>query len=137
MKIAELFESAADGWAVLDALLGGVVGEAFLGLDQVALALESGAEQGAVFGRQATTRGPQLVGSGTGWALRPSLAVGLGLGGAEVVQGPVAGAAVMAGVLVGSRFQRADACFDGPIIPWHACWREQRNDAGLVQKGER
>ena len=83
----------------------------------------------AFLGSQVAARGPQFLGSGTGWAMGPRLSVGLGLGlgGGEVVGGPVSGAAVVAGVLVGSSFQRADACSGGPIIPWHARRREQWN----------
>src|SRR6266403_3320613 len=137
MKIAKIVESGADDWAVLSTRLSGVVGEAFLDLDQVALTVYGVAEEGS-FGRSQTPAcGPQLLRTGTGWALRARLGVGLALGGGEVVEGPVTGAAALSGVLVGPSFQRAYACFDGTIIPWHAVRREQSYHAGLVQKLER
>ena len=50
MKIIKFFESTADGWPVLSTCLYAVVGEAFLDLDRVALALNGLAEQGPLLG---------------------------------------------------------------------------------------
>src|SRR6266498_476615 len=106
MKIVKILESGADGCAVLSTRLSGVVGEAFLDLDRVAVALHRVAEEGPFLRGQAPTGGPQLLRSGAGGALRARLRVGLVLGGGEVVEGPVAGAAALTGVLVGASFQR-------------------------------
>ena len=69
-----------------------------------------------------------------GRALRPARWRSLRTGRRDVVERPVARMAGLRGVTFGARFQRADACFNRPIIPWRTRRREQQIHARTARK---
>jgi hypothetical protein len=79
-------------------------------------------EQDTLVGVDRPARRPGLSGGRTAWSLGSGGGVGLVLCRGGVLSGPVAAAAVAAGVIFGSNSQRADAGLDGAIIPWPVGW---------------
>jgi hypothetical protein len=114
-----LRESATDCFTLHAPFL--LARQVFLWAGLVTLSLHCFLEQGTLLGGDPAPPVPQLVGRRAGLALRPG--GGFGLGSGFVVARPVAGMAGKGGMSFGARFQRADACFDGAIIPWRGVAR--------------
>src|SRR5262249_39377311 len=71
----------------------------------------------ALLDRDGSPGGPHLVRRGTSHAVWPGRGVGFESRQPEVVIGPIVRVTAPRGGVFGSRCQRADACFDRPIVP--------------------
>ena len=121
-----LFESTTDGLAVNHAGLlgreGADHGPAFLESDFGALTVDRGREEVPFLLGDRSTGVPECVRGGPVGAVGSGAGVGFGAGGGGVLPGPVGGAAAGGGVLFGASFQRTNAGFNRPIVPWRAGW---------------
>ena len=116
-----LNESTTDGVSIHESFLRGVGcpvhGLSFASLDLGAAPVHGVVEGGALGVGDRGPLVPEGVGRGTGGAFGSSGGVGFRLSEGQVVRGPVGRVAVGLGVTIGARFQRADARFDGPVVP--------------------
>jgi hypothetical protein len=117
-----LDESTADCFAVDRACLRrrrvGWRRRSFAAADVASHRRDGRQEDGALSGLENGTRLPEFVGRRTVRSARTSGGVRFHLREGDVVVGPQAGTAGDCRVSFGPSFQRADARFNGPIVPW-------------------
>ena len=134
-----LDESTTDGVSIHESFLrvssGSILGFSFASLDVRAVAFDGDRERAALRKSDRGTLSPEIVGCRAAGSSGSSGGVGFELSEGDVFGGPIARMAVALGVTFGSRFQRADACFNGPIVPWRMGRREQAKDIFRFDEG--